>query len=389
VDGDGILSVQQRGDKWTIRVRPDGRSGPQKRITLPEWIRTREDAEEWERHYRPAPATPSLGASLTVKTLYPRYLEDDVRLYQAAGTHTDMSSVFDNHIDRILGALGVDEITDGMIVIYIKTRKGETSARKKRPVSNRTVNKELSYLAAFLTWCRDKGHMSPADSLRIRYLPCVRPTPMVLTFEEAADFLVAAEPFYRALFGCMYGLGVRSNEGRSLSWEDIDLSKRYAIITNTKTGNPRIIPIPIWLAAFLLEIKPPEGKGQVFLRPFTGKRAKREGRPNSGKPVRDVRKAIERARQGAQILKKITPHLLRHTFATHAVDLDVNLFKIRDILGHAKISTTEWYTHVAAEFLRGAQNTMDDHFSRVLKGRAPRDPVKTAIEKESGHTLPK
>jgi integrase len=343
---------------------------------MPPWITTKEDAEEFARTVVPGAAPSGAMADLTVGELYPRYLEDHVRLYTTPGTYDSMSGVFNHHIKRIFGKINVGDLTDGMIMLYIKTRKGEKCIHRDRMISNRTINKELSYLSSFLTWLIEKGHVTH-EKPHIRSLPAIRPKPLVLTFEEVARLILAADPHNAAHFGTLYGLGLRMNEARQLTWEDLDLKNRYAIIRITKTGDPRIVPLPEWLIKLYEAIRPKRAQGHIFIGP----RLKR--------PIDDIRDALEAARIKAGITKKITPHLLRHTFATHMVGLNVNLFKIRDLLGHASIKTTEFYTHIAVEHLRDAQDAMNAQFSPILKSEAPHPPIKSGGHKHARHTNPK
>jgi site-specific recombinase XerD len=78
----------------------------------------------------------------------------------------------------------------------------------------------------------------------------------------------------------------------------------------------------------------------------------------TGEAVKNLRPAIQRACQKAGITKRVTPHLFRHSFATHLVDANVNLRTIQKLLGHSRITTTEIYTHVSLENMRKAQGVI-------------------------------
>ena len=78
----------------------------------------------------------------------------------------------------------------------------------------------------------------------------------------------------------------------------------------------------------------------------------------SGAPIQNIRKALERFCKAAKVTKKVNPHLFRHSIATHLMGADVNLRTIQQYLGHAQISTTEFYTHVAMGHLRQAQKSI-------------------------------
>ncbi|MFA5354701.1 MAG: tyrosine-type recombinase/integrase, partial [Thermodesulfovibrionales bacterium] len=79
---------------------------------------------------------------------------------------------------------------------------------------------------------------------------------------------------------------------------------------------------------------------------------------------------IEKTRKAAEITKKITPHLLRHSIATHRLAKKVNLRTIQRLLGHSTIKTTEWYTHVALDDIRDAGNEMIEHYTKLLTGHS-------------------
>lgn len=371
------MSVSFRNGRWAVRFRPEGRNGPARWITLDESVTTREQAKEWEALHNPKAVEEGAGVGdpTTLRGLFPSYLTTYVALYQKKRTYDDVASVYTNHISRILGDFRVDEISERHVQVYMSTRKNESSERKGRPVGHRTINKEVSYLSGFLTWCRKKGGI-PLPRLIVERLSYVRPLPLVLTLEEIARFLLAAEPFFRAMFGIWYGLGIRADEARHLAWEDVDLMGKVAIIRQTKTGNPRLVPIPRWLIEALRAIRPAKPKGLILVN------------KSKKTPFVDPRAAIERARKAASIHKKITPHLLRHTFATHMLDLDVNLRKIQALLGHAKLSTTEWYTHVSTKHLVDAQDAMEDALTPYLQGCTPPPPIAEADDTDQAHTKP-
>lgn len=182
----------------------------------------------------------------------------------------------------------------------------------------------------------------PRRDFEIEKLPHTRPLPIVLTMREAVSFIKAAEPFYRPLLLLMFNLGLRLSAAATLKWTDVDLDNRSIRVT-TK-GGPIILPMTKWVYA---ELKALKKTGKVSEYVFPSHR-------NPSEPVRDIRKAIQRARQASGITKRIHAHLMRHSLATHLLEKDINLRTIQEILGHADISTTEFYTHVALQNKRRA-----------------------------------
>lgn len=356
------MSVYQRkeGGNWVVDYWPEGRNGPHVRKTLDPSVKTREDAVRWEAVMRKKPgtddATPS---SLTVRQLFPRYLKEWAELQLGALTAEDIERAFGNHILRLLGEFAVCDMNKQKVNLYKAARKNDRTKTGER-VKNRTINKELSYLSGFLTWCREEAKLDVPE-FGITMLPSKRPKPIVLTLEETVKFLAAAEPFYRALFACLYFLGLRRQEARMLKWERLDFKGGMVLVENTKGGDPKILPLSKWAMFFLDEIKPEKPKGYVFLNPATGR------------PVLKIAGAIRRAKEKAGIIKRVTPHLLRHSFATHLLDLEVNLRSIQGLLGHARVATTEWYTHLSISTITQASNRLtdavDQDLSKALGGK--------------------
>ena len=116
-----------------------------------------------------------------------------------------------------------------------------------------------------------------------------------------------------------------------------------------KGGEEKILPLNEMAAAAFRDLRPgkdaigpEEAEKYIFLNEQTKK------------PVTNVRYAILRACKKAGIVKKVHPHLFRHSLATHFLGADVNLRTIQTYLGHASADATEWYTHVVTGHLKNA-----------------------------------
>lgn len=172
-----------------------------------------------------------------------------------------------------------------------------------------------------------------------------RKLPIVLSVEEVAT-LLAAVPGpglkYRAALGISYGAGLRASEVCNLKVKDIDSQRMLIHVDDGKGGRDR----KAMLAPSLL----------VLLREYW-----RESRPEGwlfpGKPKimplspRQLNRAFTSAKHMAGISKPATLHTLRHSFATHLLEANTDVRVIQVLLGHAKLTTTARYTHVATKMI--------------------------------------
>lgn len=147
-----------------------------------------------------------------------------------------------------------------------------------------------------------------------------------------------------ALFELLYGTGLRVGELASLRVRDWDRDRRELRVSG-KGRKERIVPVPAAARAALEEwlgLRSPVG---LLAQPlFTNARG-------GALSDRGVRVILRRRMLVAGIARSASPHTLRHSYATHLLDADVDLRAIQELLGHERLSTTQRYTHVSAERL--------------------------------------
>jgi integrase/recombinase XerD len=181
-----------------------------------------------------------------------------------------------------------------------------------------------------------------------------RKLPDYLTVEEVGRLLDAPDadhPLYwrdRAALEVLYASGVRVSELTGLALTNLDLDEGFATVFG-KGAKERIVPLGApslrALGRYLAEVRPRLdrglGKGRVFLTA-------------RGRPIRreSVWRIVKDAARRAGLRPDISPHTLRHTFATHLVEGGADLAAVQELLGHVDISTTEIYTHLDREYLR-------------------------------------
>jgi len=189
--------------------------------------------------------------------------------------------------------------------------------------------------------------------------------PVVLEPEEAQSLLSIPNKRYitgirnKAILALMLNLGLRVSEVVNLKPGDLNLTKRKLRIVNGKGGVDRDLIIPVYTAEILKEWKKAKPKNSRYF--FTTIKDKNQGnRFDSSKgsqlSVRYIQFMVKRYGERAGINKDITPHTLRHTFATDFIRQGQNVMKLKKILGHSDISTTQIYVTLANKDIEEAMN---------------------------------
>lgn len=144
-----------------------------------------------------------------------------------------------------------------------------------------------------------------------------------------------------ALLEILYATGLRVAECCGLDLDDVD-RRRGAVRVMGKGGKERVVPVGDTALEALDAWLSVRGEGRGAL--FTNLRGGRLG-------TRSVHRIVKRRARAAGIDRRVTPHTLRHTFATHMLGEGADLRLIQELLGHSRLSTTQRYTHVSAEHL--------------------------------------
>ena len=183
-----------------------------------------------------------------------------------------------------------------------------------------------------------------------------RKLPDVLSVEEVAKLLAAPGIKYRAALGVAYGAGLRVSEVAHLKVDDVDSKRMLLRIEEGKGRKDRNAMLSPQLLE-LLRLWWREGKRRSVLLPhgwlFPGR--------SYTDPVstRQLHRAVCEAADAAGIRKRVSPHTLRHSFATHLLEQDVDIRVIQVLLGHSKLETTALYTKVATRTIRAVTGPLD------------------------------
>jgi site-specific recombinase XerD len=179
-----------------------------------------------------------------------------------------------------------------------------------------------------------------------------RPLPTVLSLEEIGALLAAVRvPRYQAVVMVLYGAGLRISEALSLEVTDIDGSRGVIRIRHGKGNKAREAKLSPALYAWLRQYW---GRERPPLPYLFGSR-------KTGKPPLDatIRKALARAAKAAWITKHVTPHVLRHSFATHLLEHGTDVRVVGVLLGHASLQTTARYGRVTEKLVRQTPSPLD------------------------------
>lgn len=175
--------------------------------------------------------------------------------------------------------------------------------------------------------------------------------PSVLTKEEVKSLINAApRDKTRLIIELIYSSGLRVSECVTLKINDLDLENKIIRVKSGKGNKDRITILSEVVVSELKRYILTLDKNEVYLFPNT---------KGSSLSVRNIQKLIQKSASKAGIKKKVSPHTLRHSFATHLLEGGADIRLIQELLGHSSISTTELYTHISSQRLKAVKSPLD------------------------------
>lgn len=245
------------------------------------------------------------------------------------------------------GILRVMEISAEYPLIYFKNLRA-------RGLSARSMARALSTLRGFHEFLLQEQAVIKDPLRRVRSPRVIPRLPSVLTAREVEELLRQPDLSRpsgirdQAMIELMYATGLRVSELINLSVNDVNLNVGY-VRARGKGSKERIVPLG-------------KAAGQALKGYLEGPRRQYPlrssnptlfvGRAGQGMTRQGFWKILKRYAQAAEIQKRITPHMLRHSFATHLLERGADLRSVQSMLGHADIATTQVYTHVSREHLK-------------------------------------
>jgi integrase/recombinase XerD len=256
---------------------------------------------------------------------------------------SDLTNLINSHSDRL-------EVSRQDIVYYL-------ASLKKHGQSATTISRVLASLRGFFAWRKARAYsrQDPCDSFQNPQRS--RKLPAVLTPDEVSAMIAAADKCRdRAIIELLYGAGLRVSELVNLDLKDINLNQGFVRCLG-KGSKERMVPL---------------GKESIyavndFLAQFPKQQNRRQKSSFDGKSLPlfiDLKgkrlsrlvvwQVIKRLANKAAIQKTLSPHTLRHSFATHLLENGADLRSVQELLGHASVVTTQMYTHISKGHLRKA-----------------------------------
>jgi integrase/recombinase XerC len=224
----------------------------------------------------------------------------------------------------------------------------------RRKLSARSQARHLSTLRSFFSWACRQGlvEKNPASRVPTPRLP--KTIPRALSVADTDRLLAPGidddAPFPErdvAIFEFLYATGLRVSELSGLDFDDVDLSERLARVLG-KGNKERIVPFGEPAADAVRAYLPLRSALRAQARGVSGKEPLFVNRRGGRLTSRSVARLLKRRLREAGLPDSISPHALRHTFATHLLSAGADLRSIQELLGHASLSTTQKYTHVDA-----------------------------------------
>jgi site-specific recombinase XerD len=262
------------------------------------------------------------------------YSETTIRSYLHA------VEAFRQHVQKRLDHLGPDDL-----------RRYQVYLLEDRKLANGTVVIQISALRFFYIKVLKRRDMKED----LPYPKRLKRLPVVLRQEEVSRLIDCARNlFHRAMLLTMYAAGLRRSELCRLKVVNIDSQRMMLRIERSKNGVDRDVPLSAKLLETLREY-------WRWMRPKTYLFPGTQNNWRADKPItpKVIWEAVQQAAKRAGIQKHVTPHTLRHSYATHLLEAGADIRTIQMLLGHADLTHTTVYLHLSQKHLQAAPNPLD------------------------------
>jgi integron integrase len=325
---------------------------------------------------------PSAGRADTGRTDWERRLIERLRLGHYSWRTEQTYREWAWRLANFMGSRGLESATGEDVKAFLSQLavKGRVSAATQRQALNGLVFLFREALG------QDPGDLSGYEVSRRGAR-----VPTVLSRPECQRLFAALEGTSRLMAELMYGSGLRLTELLRLRVKDVDLERRQVVVRSGKGDKDRVTVLPdslverlrahrdrvrglyqtdrgdslagVWIPEALERKYPGAGVAWEWFWLFPSRQIMHD--PHSGLQRRHhvldatFQQAIRQAARAARLNKRVTPHCLRHSFATHLLESGTDIRTVQDLLGHVDVATTQIYTHVMARPGLGVRSPLD------------------------------
>ncbi|MEO6155030.1 MAG: tyrosine recombinase XerC [Thermomonas sp.] len=238
------------------------------------------------------------------------------------------------------------------------------ASEHRRGLSAKSLQRRLSACRSFYAWLLKQGRIEANPAASVRAPKAVRKLPQVLDVDEAVQLveLPTDGPLGmrdRALLELFYSSGLRLAEVCALRWVDLDFAQGLVTVLG-KGSKQRVVPVGSHALKALAEWR------IALHRNVTDQQFVFPGRNDKPISSRAIQLRLRQLAQRQGVFKRVHPHLLRHSFASHMLESSGDLRAVQELLGHADIATTQIYTHLDFQ-----------HLAKVYDAAHPRAKRKT------------
>lgn len=213
---------------------------------------------------------------------------------------------------------------------------------------NKQSNKTMALKKAALSFLYKE--ILNKDILRFKTPRAERKIPEILTKEEVKSLIQVTKNLKsKLIIKLLYSTGLRVSELTNLRLKDLSIDKKEAWVRKGKGSKDRFFKLSDLIIKDLEKYISTLKENEEFL--FPGK--------NNTLTSRNIQKIVRKAASKTNMQKNVSPHKLRHSFATHLLNQGVDIRMIQELLGHADLSTTQIYTHVSKEQLKKIKSPLD------------------------------
>ncbi|TWI74412.1 integrase/recombinase XerC [Desulfobotulus alkaliphilus] len=288
-----------------------------------------------------------------LREILPVFLES-LKAERNASKHTlsayegDISDFLDVLENKRKAPLAIAELDKDMVRLWL-------ADLFRRKMARTTIGRRLSALRSFCAWLIRQNLRETDPTAGISTPKTEKHLPRWLTVDETFQLLegLPASDWKdlrnRALFETLYSTGLRVSELAGLDAPDIDEERQLVRVRSGKGEKDRLVPLGLPALKALADYREALSGMAVFRllndengALFRNTRMKRLG-------VRSIRSILEKAARSAGLASRVSPHDIRHSFATHMLDGGADLRSVQELLGHESLSTTQRYTHMTLD----------------------------------------